>query len=1074
MQIFISFQADRIEAETRLAISKDSPEEISKQTQVTDRATRVLQAWCEASDGKLLSVAGTQGILEVEASHLGEFQKIRQQYQEVIKGTISAGIGTKVSESDKALRAAIKSGGDRIQLYTDECQEILSEESEEDSLTKAEPGANPEATNAAATADKPDFENLFHQEASKSQANDANSANTEQIRAQVLQILQGVRQQAPALEHLKATNPDVYASIQGLVQGMISMAQPLLGKNLKKSQASEPLSKAEESRAVKNLRSVILNDGTPVKGDVDSFYTAKDDITRGYIPPEILHEALANRYLRIEALRRPEFPAKDLPKAFDTDDATAFKIAINHPNFPEEALPGLLNHPSPRVRYSAINSPKFPESSYQDALYHTDKDVQDVARFKMKEMGPDAVHRESVIIKPDVQKHRVARDFIESKGVKELHPKQMLPGDWSVGRLKNGNISSEKLQAYIDAHPGTKYNISHSTWNGSQRHNEDDSKVLQVNLTTEQIKKMKEAGVYNSFKAMHEASTYSGHPVDKNHGLGWIRYTGSPKQGFFIDETQSDFGQDFVIQAAAQAKEAGMDVGEATKRAQAKYPSEHYKVIKNILFGNKHPSEVLHEAFHQYQRDLGHHNVPVSIHTVESKAPISLKKPLSRPCTTCGKEEEHEGHGVSEGVGPATHPEVEGDYAPEATETHVYRANPNHTGLYEATPCLHCGKLWRNPLPIPEGKHKYTPGPANRLDAPGHFNVSYHDVPQKQGKVPAKYGDSGHVGASETNEELKGQPIWTGPVRKSEELDKVAPPGFSEETMHKLKAKHGTESAFKIAWATHNKLKEKKIELVPDEAPPDAKTLNKDELEAGTNHEAKEHSLSDEQARKVAREHLEENPSYYKDLRDCMGEDIKGLDKAEDWKANLPRTPSGHYLSYHASPHKNEWTVTAHTSNGLSVGEAQFIAHLREPNEDEGSSLVQDGLKGWQVNVHPAHQRKGLATAMYQHAQKMSGMKIFSGDFHTPEGEKFTQALDKAALKAGKTGRHHTILPVGSVIHTSPQGTKNAGKIKVQGADGKEKWRSVRANLVMDPQGQPTSSRHPQGDSKATPKNQPE
>lgn len=36
-------------------------------------------------------------------------------------------------------------------------------------------------------------------------------------------------------------------------------------------------------------------------------------------------------------------------------------------------------------------------------------------------------------------------------------------------------------------------------------------------------------------------------------------------------------------------------------------------------------------------------------------------------------------------------------------------------------------------------------------------------------------------------------------------LEKTAPPGWSEETMHKLKREHGTESAFKIAWAAYDK-----------------------------------------------------------------------------------------------------------------------------------------------------------------------------------------------------------------------------------------------------------------------------
>lgn len=37
----------------------------------------------------------------------------------------------------------------------------------------------------------------------------------------------------------------------------------------------------------------------------------------------------------------------------------------------------------------------------------------------------------------------------------------------------------------------------------------------------------------------------------------------------------------------------------------------------------------------------------------------------------------------------------------------------------------------------------------------------------------------------------------------------VAPPGFSEATMHQLKRKHGVANAFKIAWSQHNKVSKK-------------------------------------------------------------------------------------------------------------------------------------------------------------------------------------------------------------------------------------------------------------------------
>lgn len=66
------------------------------------------------------------------------------------------------------------------------------------------------------------------------------------------------------------------------------------------------------------------------------------------------------------------------------------------------------------------------------------------------------------------------------------------------------------------------------------------------------------------------------------------------------------------------------------------------------------------------------------------------------------------------------------------------------------------------------------------------------------------------------------------------------------------------------------------------------------------------------------------------------------------------------------------------------------------------------------------------------------------------------------ALQAGKTGRHQVILPVGSQKDAAPNATRDVGKLKVADpATGQTKWRSVRAGLVMAPDGTPTSSRHP-------------
>lgn len=71
--------------------------------------------------------------------------------------------------------------------------------------------------------------------------------------------------------------------------------------------------------------------------------------------------------------------------------------------------------------------------------------------------------------------------------------------------------------------------------------------------------------------------------------------------------------------------------------------------------------------------------------------------------------------------------------------------------------------------------------------------------------------------------------------------------------------------------------------------------------------------------------------------------------------------------------------VAAYDKNNNVVGTASFTDHL-VPNE-LGTNLVShpDYMKGWSVEVHPDHRRLGLASAMYQYAEKMSGKKILQG-----------------------------------------------------------------------------------------------
>lgn len=533
--------------------------------------------------------------------------------------------------------------------------------------------------------------------------------------------------------------------------------------------------------------------------------------------------------------------------------------ALGNPKTSPEQARALMLDPHPAVRQTLINKGHL---SLQDIKHMAEKDpdegVRKAAKGQLAVDDPDSVYGEKVGVRLNTGKLRNVRDLILSKGKDRAHPKELPPGDWSAGRGPDGNIHAAKLQEAIDRAEPQTFNVSHSRWDGAQRHNDEDSRVLQLNLTSDQINKMKAAGVYGTFKNMQEASSYDSHPVSKNHGIGWVRYTQSgqplhsgqcercegsgnvreklscpdcegngqkehednceqcegsgqieykdghsedcnqchgagklqydqtcpncdgegtnyeegqcpdcegkgtyrhgvdalgPRQAhekhpeFFVDEVQSDFGQSYVRQAAQQAKEHGVDPEHAAAEAQKKYPDEHFKLISNILFKGKHPNEVLHEAFQQHLRDKGYEGAKVQTHTVESKAPISLGRELPRKCKHCGKGKEDHPYSQVEGNMP-----------------HVYRESPKT----EPGTCgfVGCGKTKAEHVE-PAG-HTYEPGEVDRTKAPGHFNVTYHDVPKKLGMVPSTYGKLKTQNGYYSEGIAPGAPTWEGEIRKFE------------------------------------------------------------------------------------------------------------------------------------------------------------------------------------------------------------------------------------------------------------------------------------------------------------------
>lgn len=277
MKVFVSFDGDHIGRMVGRASLADKPEEVSKIAQAIDRGNQIWRSWAESHGGQVINIGGDEGRLVVEADHLGELPKIRDQYAEAVGSTVSVGVGMKLSEADKSLMAAKLQGGNRIQLFTEEVNEVLEELQEKPEgeklydeyldpnagapIAKANPAMNagehagfsgasrsqaaaPTApregsehseaeaarqvyADASGVAPAPDYEQLFHQAAAQTleDAPQKPSGLQDDVRSQVVKILQQVRGQAPKLEEMRQSNPDLYASVKGLVEAMIALAR---------------------------------------------------------------------------------------------------------------------------------------------------------------------------------------------------------------------------------------------------------------------------------------------------------------------------------------------------------------------------------------------------------------------------------------------------------------------------------------------------------------------------------------------------------------------------------------------------------------------------------------------------------------------------------------------------------------------------------------------------------------------------------------------------------------------------------------------------------------------------------
>lgn len=289
LKVIVAFAADHLDREADKATAEDRVDDLSKLSQRVHQGDDLFKLWAEAKGGRAIAIGNGDGRLEVGADHLEEISQLKEQYNQEVGSTCSIGVGKKLSEAEKALTYAQRTGGNSIELYTKELEQELASlhepEGEEklfDSFfDKAESDAHkPPALNRSTVKnagggmtgasepvntgpDKPDepgpqedetsenqalqgvldsqpapadtagqFSQLAEQsekkegEEKQAQAEEAqDDEDQKNLRGAVVEVLKQFKEQAPLWEQLKEAQPEAYKTLTGVIQAMVALAR---------------------------------------------------------------------------------------------------------------------------------------------------------------------------------------------------------------------------------------------------------------------------------------------------------------------------------------------------------------------------------------------------------------------------------------------------------------------------------------------------------------------------------------------------------------------------------------------------------------------------------------------------------------------------------------------------------------------------------------------------------------------------------------------------------------------------------------------------------------------------------
>lgn len=122
MDLFCCWDGDKVGRRVGRAVLADDVGEVRRVDQAINAGNELWRSLALNVGGSVIEIGGDEGRIVIDASHLSDMPAVAEQYSETVGATVSVGVGTRLSESAKALVVAKLRGGDKIVIWDDEMQ----------------------------------------------------------------------------------------------------------------------------------------------------------------------------------------------------------------------------------------------------------------------------------------------------------------------------------------------------------------------------------------------------------------------------------------------------------------------------------------------------------------------------------------------------------------------------------------------------------------------------------------------------------------------------------------------------------------------------------------------------------------------------------------------------------------------------------------------------------------------------------------------------------------------------------------------------------------------------------------